>query len=315
MPNSDGAFTGLEASIVLIAFVVVGAVFGYTILGSGFFTAQKSKSIVVNGVKQASASLVLDGQYIYLACDPTGSSGCVNTIYFYVTQSAGGASVDLEKASIAVITKDGYEQKPYTSGVTPIIAGNVTNNITLNTQGLYLIGSTAYPPSGCEPLVVYITAFLRNTKNTSLTGDIALYINSSKKTVSSIEGTSSNVTATIVDGKVRVAVEAEKDGWVTFSYILTVPGCYAVSAGNSTHRYIDDQVCVGNWWWYQPIIGDSDGIVEANEKYKIEINVQCWDVGTITPDEVLTIELRPAVGAPLVITKQLPPSFLKLTYV
>ena len=34
--NSD-AFTGLEAAIVLIAFVVVAAVFSYVVLGAGFF--------------------------------------------------------------------------------------------------------------------------------------------------------------------------------------------------------------------------------------------------------------------------------------
>ena len=39
--NDDG-FTGLEAAIVLIAFVVVAAVFSYVVLGAGFFTTQKA---------------------------------------------------------------------------------------------------------------------------------------------------------------------------------------------------------------------------------------------------------------------------------
>ena len=39
--NASDAFTGLEAAIVLIAFVVVSAVFAYVILGAGFFTTQK----------------------------------------------------------------------------------------------------------------------------------------------------------------------------------------------------------------------------------------------------------------------------------
>jgi len=41
--KSDDAFTGLEAAIVLIAFVVVAAVFSYVVLGAGFFTTQKSQ--------------------------------------------------------------------------------------------------------------------------------------------------------------------------------------------------------------------------------------------------------------------------------
>ncbi len=36
--KNDAAFTGLEAAIVLIAFVVVAAVFSYVMLGAGFFT-------------------------------------------------------------------------------------------------------------------------------------------------------------------------------------------------------------------------------------------------------------------------------------
>ena len=40
--NSHDAFTGLEAAIVHIAFVVVAAVFAYVILGAGFFTTQKA---------------------------------------------------------------------------------------------------------------------------------------------------------------------------------------------------------------------------------------------------------------------------------
>jgi len=56
MKNEDG-FTGLEAAIVLIAFIVVAAVFSYVILGAGFFTTQKSQEVVHTGVTQASSSL------------------------------------------------------------------------------------------------------------------------------------------------------------------------------------------------------------------------------------------------------------------
>ncbi|MHC1629400.1 MAG: archaellin/type IV pilin N-terminal domain-containing protein, partial [Methanoculleaceae archaeon] len=38
--RNERAFTGLEAAIVLIAFIVVAAVFSYVVLGAGFFTTQ-----------------------------------------------------------------------------------------------------------------------------------------------------------------------------------------------------------------------------------------------------------------------------------
>ncbi|MEM3699066.1 MAG: archaellin/type IV pilin N-terminal domain-containing protein, partial [Archaeoglobaceae archaeon] len=44
--RDEKGFTGLEAAIVLIAFVVVAAVFSYVMLGAGFFTTQKSKQVV-----------------------------------------------------------------------------------------------------------------------------------------------------------------------------------------------------------------------------------------------------------------------------
>ncbi len=58
--NEDG-FTGLEAAIVLIAFVVVAAVFSYVVLGAGFFTTQKSQQVVHAGVTQAASNIVVKG--------------------------------------------------------------------------------------------------------------------------------------------------------------------------------------------------------------------------------------------------------------
>ena len=57
-------FTGLEAAIVLIAFVVVAAVFSYVMLGAGFFTTQKSQEVVHTSVTQASSSVELSGDVI-----------------------------------------------------------------------------------------------------------------------------------------------------------------------------------------------------------------------------------------------------------
>ncbi len=206
--RDEKGFTGLEAAIVLIAFVVVAAVFSYVMLGAGFFTTQKSKKVVDTGVKQASSSLTLDGQYIYLNCSSaaggqTGSNGKVGRIFFYVTQTAGGTPVDLNKTSITITTDEGYKQ------------------------------------------LFYNTSCIMN------------------------------------------ADETEQNA-----------GCE---------------------WWYYAVQGDGDNVVEVNEKYKIiiDVNLTTWknDIGDINPNDVITIELRPPIGAPLAITKQMPPSFTNLTYV
>lgn len=59
--TSDKAFSGLEAAIVLIAFVVVAAVFSYVMLGAGFFATQKSQEVTYSGIKQATSNMVVDG--------------------------------------------------------------------------------------------------------------------------------------------------------------------------------------------------------------------------------------------------------------
>ncbi|MFA5222458.1 MAG: archaellin/type IV pilin N-terminal domain-containing protein, partial [Methanoregula sp.] len=59
--QNDEGFTGLEAAIVLIAFVVVAAVFSYVVLGAGFFTTQKAQETVHTGVAQATSAVELSG--------------------------------------------------------------------------------------------------------------------------------------------------------------------------------------------------------------------------------------------------------------
>ena len=62
--KDERAFTGLEAAIVLTAFVVVAAVFSYVVLGAGFFTSEKSKEVIHTGVEQATSSMELGGYVV-----------------------------------------------------------------------------------------------------------------------------------------------------------------------------------------------------------------------------------------------------------
>lgn len=201
MVRDKKGFTGLEAAIVLIAFVTVAAVFSYVMLGAGFFTAQKGKQSVDTGVKQASSSFELDGQYIYLDANQTGSNGDVEKIYFYVTLSAGATPIDLNQTVLSMRYQNYYLQIPY---------GTKYNN----------------------------TYMLWN-----------------------------------------------------YSGIVHVDGS-----------------------------GGYDNLLEKNEKYKITINMSAiQDSGRVTTlpetNDYLTIELKPSIGAPLIINKQIPPSLTELTWV
>lgn len=94
--RKDSAFSGLEAAIVLIAFVVVAAVFSYVMLGAGFFATQKSQEVTYSGIKQSTSNLVLDGN-IYGAAALT--AGNIHTLTFWLTIPEGGQAQSMGDTS------------------------------------------------------------------------------------------------------------------------------------------------------------------------------------------------------------------------
>ena len=107
--NKDEGFTGLEAAIVLIAFVVVAAVFSYVVLGAGFFTTQKAQEVVYSSVDMASSSMeVLGNVYGNGTVDadhPEDSR--IDGLRFVVGLTAGGAAVDLANTNLVFSGKQG----------------------------------------------------------------------------------------------------------------------------------------------------------------------------------------------------------------
>jgi flagellin FlaB len=100
----EGGFTGLEAAIVLIAFVVVAAVFSYVVLGAGFFTTQKSQETVHTSIQQASSSLEIVGNVFGVAATPANG---IDTVKFTVANTAGGTAVDLTKLTVSYLVTGG----------------------------------------------------------------------------------------------------------------------------------------------------------------------------------------------------------------
>jgi flagellin FlaB len=91
--NREKGITGLETAIILIAFVVVAAVFAYTALSAGLFSTQKSQEAVYSGLKEAQSTLELRGGVIAVA-STTGSSGTIAQLKFTIANVLGGEPVD-----------------------------------------------------------------------------------------------------------------------------------------------------------------------------------------------------------------------------
>jgi archaeal flagellin FlaB len=99
--NQKG-ITGLETAIILIAFVVVAAVFAYTVLSAGLFSTQKSQEAVYAGLKETQGTLeMLGGAVGYkdslneLVGETPGSIGRID---FTIALATDGTSVDLTPA-------------------------------------------------------------------------------------------------------------------------------------------------------------------------------------------------------------------------
>ena len=95
---SEDAFTGLEAAIVLIAFVVVAAVFSYVVLGAGFFTSQTAQATVHTGVAQASSSMEIVGNVYGLQ---SGTHDYLKYVDITIALTAGGTPVDISQMVVS----------------------------------------------------------------------------------------------------------------------------------------------------------------------------------------------------------------------
>lgn len=107
--KNDAAFTGLEAAIVLIAFVVVAAVFSYVMLGAGFFTSQKAKETVNTGVAQATSSVEVT-QIVGYGDTTTGK---LTGVSLTVELTAGNNPVDINNTIIAYQTNNTYNSSVF----------------------------------------------------------------------------------------------------------------------------------------------------------------------------------------------------------
>jgi len=82
--------TGLETAIILIAFVTVASVLGYSVLSAGIFSAEKGKSAVYQGLSQAQASMQVKGS-LYA----TTVAGAVDNVTFTLASVLNDESVDM----------------------------------------------------------------------------------------------------------------------------------------------------------------------------------------------------------------------------
>jgi len=95
--------TGLETAIILIAFVIVAAAFAFVVLNMGFYTAQRSRTVISSGLGEASSALELDGSVLaYVEIGDSITDTNVTSVIVYIKLSSGRYPVELSPDKLVV---------------------------------------------------------------------------------------------------------------------------------------------------------------------------------------------------------------------
>jgi len=303
-------FTGLEAAIVLTAFVVVAAVFSYVVLNAGFFTTQKSKEVVHTGVEQATSSVELAGDVIGYGWKKAPGSdtgnwtlGFIDNGEFYdqltltnATETWVKAVVDNESTSWKVNVSVTYRNSTgtYTSYI------NVTN------------GNINHPFSS-NPVIDIINMGEVDKHNVN---SYKIYVGSNGTYGWQYDGEKKSDKLTIVKFYLQLTAgehPMDLDG-ITLSYSDsdTYVGSleYVDKGGDAYNMSYTKKLPMqeGEWTYYvipTEGYGDSDNLLEVGEKAEITLVVP---EGGVDKNDNFQIEVKPASGATLTIKRKVPSS-------
>jgi len=77
------AVMGLEAAIILIAFVIIAGAFSFMVINQGLFATERGKTVVQDSLRQSSTPLVVDGSIMLNATNATHIDGIVIPLRAY----------------------------------------------------------------------------------------------------------------------------------------------------------------------------------------------------------------------------------------
>jgi flagellin FlaB len=121
--REERGITGLETAIVLIAFVVVAAVFAFVVLSTGLFSSERAKETVYAGLAKTRGTMELTGGVI-----ATSNGTQVTRVTFDVTLAAGGDTVNLDPAASSNRTVISYIDNAFTLNNVVYTTTTITGN-------------------------------------------------------------------------------------------------------------------------------------------------------------------------------------------
>ncbi|MCE4612223.1 MAG: flagellin [Desulfurococcales archaeon] len=139
---------GIEAAIVMIAFVIVAAALAFVALNMGMFTTQKSKETIGRGLAQASTALEIDGSV-------TGNvtSSTVDAIIVPLKVAPGREGVDLsvDRTSVRLIVTQPDGSSVAYENIYTGIDTSLTSAITADLSTILSKLTTGSPSNTTKP--------------------------------------------------------------------------------------------------------------------------------------------------------------------
>ena len=155
---------GIEAAIVLIAFVLVASALAFVVLNMGMFTTQKTKEVIARAYEESTRAIDIAGNVV---AKTSGES--LELVAIPIKLTAGSRAVDLNKTAIriTVILPDGTANhtdngfKYIASGTFTSVTdfGDITRLNDLEATFVYVRTDETTPDNLLEPGEIVLLVF------------------------------------------------------------------------------------------------------------------------------------------------------------
>jgi flagellin FlaB len=195
------AIIGLEAAIVLIAFVIIAAAFSFMVVNQGLFATERGKTVIQEGLRQSSTPLIVDGT-CFFRTNPQGKSA---NIIIVPLKAFGVKYVPMGRNQTAVMLKVG--QKAWANAYLGLLY------VGYNATTHYETSGETYDPTGCR-FDEFVGFQLANQTTTAETCDT--YVNETYSNGIS-KGLITGAILAIANSNGDEALDADEKGYLIIS--------------------------------------------------------------------------------------------------
>lgn len=158
---------GIEAALVLIAFVIVAAALSFVVLNMGFSSTQQAKETVTKGMAEASSALHISGKVVSANDIPKSQ---VNATLFPIKIVAGGTGVNLNATLATLRVNTGTVQYDNLLKKSCVLTSTAYSDMTSALNAAVASGcisSTPIGPIGNAPATTQAVIYWGVQKNTN----------------------------------------------------------------------------------------------------------------------------------------------------